>query len=195
MKRIIAIILAALLCFVFVGCSGSGEKATDDSAETSVQDSATAKTEETSAQDSTDAKTEETSAQNSEAQKTDSDDSADSGSASAPATVYDTVEDYINAPDVKKSMESAKESSGDIISFDYHAEGNKLIYDYTYNNHIDDSELEAMKKVLEDSMESNSDYYTQVADVLKRNVKIDEPEIVINYHNDDGTVIATKSYK
>ena len=168
MKKIIAIILALLLCISFVGCSVTkvdNGKATADQSTTANETAAAATQNE-----------KETSA-------------ADKG-----GKAYATIEDYINDPEVKASIDSAKEAAGDVLTFDYHAEDNKLIYDYSYNNHFDDESVEILKGTLEESLETNSEYYSSVVDVLVRNVNVENPQIVINYRNDDGTIIATRTY-
>ena len=158
MKKIISVVLAALICIAFAGCSVSkNDTATQDSAETASQETVAAQIE-------------------------------------TAAVMYDTIEDYINTPDVKKSIDSAKDASSDVMTFDYHAEGNQLVYDYTYNDHISDSDLDGIRTNLENSLESNADKYTEVVKVLKKNVKINDPQIVLNYHNADGSVIATRTY-
>ena len=162
MKKIVTVVLVALICVAFAGCSASkNDTATKDSApggsETTTQETVAAQVE-------------------------------------TAAVMYDTVEDYINTPDVKKSIDSAKDASSDVMTFDYHAEGNQLIYDYTYNDQISDSDLDGIRTNLENSLESNADKYTEVVKVLKKNVKINDPQIVLNYHNADGSVIATRTY-
>jgi len=158
MKKIIAIIIAAMMCLVVTAC-GDKNSAADESAAA------------------------ETSA------------STPAATIASGTQIYDTIEDYINTPDVRNSIDRAKEENSDVFTFEYHVEGDTLVYDYTYVKQVDSSALESVKAAQEKSLDSNSDHYSQVVEVLRKNVKADAPKLTINYHNNDGSVIASRTFE
>lgn len=165
MKKIIALILALILCFAVAGCSVTKK---DNDATVSTADEAKA-TYDTSVSESV--------------------------AADNAAKIYASIEEYISDPAVSKSLDSAKESFGDKLNFEYHAEDDKLIYDYTYTEQYGEAALVSIKPTLEASFEEEADSFNQVVDVLKKTVKTASPKLVINYRNGDGTVIATHTFE
>lgn len=165
MKKIIALILALILCFAVAGCSVTKK---DNDATVSTADEAKA-TYDTSVSESV--------------------------AADNAAKIYASIEEYISDPAVSKSLDSAKEGFGDKLNFEYHAEDDKLIYDYTYTEQYGEAALVSIRPTLEASFEEEADSFNQVVDVLKKTVKTASPKLVINYRNGDGTVIATHTFE
>ena len=167
MKKIIAILLiisVCAVCVVFAGCSD------DTSGDKAVKPS-------------------ESSSTVDEATKAQSVSTADES-----GKKYSSIEEYISDPEIKEAFDATKESMRDLISFEYHAEGNKLIYDYTYLSHYEGAVLDNLKKSLEESLESNSESYSQIVDGLREKVNENDPQLVINYRNDDGSIIVTETF-
>ena len=165
MKKIIALILALILCFAVAGCSVTKK---DNDATVSTAD---------------------------EAKATDDTSVSEPVAADNAAKIYASIEEYISDPAVSKSLDSAKESFGDKLNFEYHAEDDKLIYDYTYTEQYSEAALVSIRPTLEASFEEEADSFNQVVDVLKKTVKTASPKLVINYRNGDGTVIATHTFE
>ena len=164
MKRIIALLLAILMCAAFVGCGDESKATPDEKGNVGTADEA-AKPAETSP---------ETLTKN--------------------GKPYASVQDYISDPEVKESIDSAKDSNSEIVTFDYYADGNQLVYDYTYTQQYDEERVAEMKKSLDETLEKNSSYYMQVVDQLRKNVDVENPQLVMNYRNSDGTIIATRTF-
>ena len=163
MKKIIALILALILCFAVAGCSIT--KKDNDAAVSTADESKATEVAETSAP------------------------SADKGNKQ-----YASVEEYISDPAVSKSLDSANDSFGDKVTFAYHAEGDKLVYDYTYTEYYNETALTTIRTALESSLEKNADSFNQVVDVLKKTVNVAEPKLEVNYHNNDGSIIASRTF-
>ena len=170
MKKIIALILALILCFAVAGCSVTKK---DNDATVSTADEAKA--------------TDDTSVSKPVASEPVATDNA--------AKIYASIDEYISDPAVSKSLDSAKDSFGDKLNFDYHAEDDKLIYDYTYTEQYSEAALVSIRPTLEASFDEEADSFNQVVDVLKKTVKTASPKLVINYRNGDGTVIATHTFE
>lgn len=104
-----------------------------------------------------------------------------------------TVQDYLNRPDVKKQLDTARtqiESMG--MKLDIKGEDNKLIYAYTYGTQIDDAE--AAKAALEQAIKSEDATFKATAQELKKVGKVNDPVVVIKYLNADGSEIFSKEY-
>lgn len=172
MKRIIAIILITTLCLAATGCTiTKKEGPADKDATFSVAD-------ETKSADAS---------ENSAA-------TAETSGADKGDKPYASIQDYISDPEISQSIDSARESMGDKITFEYHAEGDMLFYDYTYTDQYDESAVATLKPVLETSLENNIDSFREVVDVIRKNVNVANPKLVVTYHNNDGTVIATRTF-
>ena len=170
MKKIIALILALILCFAVAGCSITKK---DNDATVSTADEAKA--------------TDDTSVSKPVASEPVAADNA--------AKIYASIDEYISDPAVSKSLDSANDSLGDKVTFDYHAEDDKLVYDYTYTEQYSEAALVSIRPTLEASFDEEADSFNQVVDVLKKTVKTASPKLVINYRNGDGTVIATHTFE
>lgn len=164
MKKIIAFILVLVLCFAVAGCSVS-KKDNDAAVSTADESKAT-------------------------------DDSVTSAPASSGKgnKQYASIDEYIGDPEVSKSLDSAKDSFGDKLTFAYHAEDNQLVYDYTYTEYYNDGALATIRPAIESSLDNNTDSFNQVVDVLKKTVNVADPKLVVNYHNNDGSIIATRTF-
>lgn len=172
MKKIIALILALILCFTVAGCTITQKEASDkETAVSSANGSKSTEAAETSAKTGTTAV----------AEKGDK--------------LYASIEEYISDPEISKSLDSTKEKFGDKLTFEYHAEGDKLIYDYTYTEQYSEAALVSIKPTLEASFEEEADSFNQVVDVLKKTVNTESPKLVINYRNGDGSIIATHTFE
>ena len=173
MKRLLAIILITTLCLAVAGCTiTKKEGPADKDATISVAD------------------------------ESKSSDASENSAATAAASgadkgdkLFASIQDYISDPEISQSMDSARESMGDKISFEYHAEGDKLFYDYTYTDQYDESSVATLKPVLETSLENNIDSFKEVVDVIRKNVNVASPKLVVTYYNNDGTVIATRTFE
>ena len=181
MKRIIALILALLLCLALAAC---GDQDTGSAASESGQSASTPD----------------------ESKPSDASSEADSGTSSKAASgsnnktgsvTFNSVDEYLAFPEVKEKLDAAVksvESMSDVLTFKYYAQDNQLHYDYTYKEQYEGAILETLKETLEQDLETNP-AYPAIVDEMKGYIKIDDPQFVISYLNADGTVIATKTYE
>ena len=172
MKKMIALLLALALCLAVAGCTITKKEGSAD------KDATFSSVEESKPADTTEA-----------AKAADAAAGSDKGDKQ-----FADINAYISDPEVSKSIDSAKEGLGDVLTFDYHAEGDTLVYDYTYTKQYDDTAVATLRPALESSLEKNIDSFNQVVDVIKKNVNVSNPKLVINYHNNDGSIIATRTF-
>lgn len=143
------------------------------------------------------------SAQESLWQESSSNNSEESSKTSKPSTsskvstssaTFANMEEYIASPDGQKIIESTRESAGDDMFFDLKAEGNKLIYEYTYTEQCDEDMVEYMKEYFDSAMSSYESMYKNVVKLITELVNDDNASVAIRYLNADGSLIWEKEY-
>lgn len=127
-----------------------------------------------------------------------SDDATTAPSATASsAGVYKNMEEYISDPTVKASLDQAiKSAAGSGMTIDITAEGNTLIYKYTYNQQMssDSVPVETLKQSLETAMNSQKDQMQNFANQIG-NVVEETPAIIsLQYIDADGTPLYEKEF-
>ena len=97
---------------------------------------------------------------------------------------FASIEDYINAEETQKAIDSMKKSYEGMYDFDCYAEDNKFVYEYKYLETVgDEAKFEEMKSTVKPLMEP-----------LLGNVKEENPIVVLRFCNSDGSVISEKEY-
>ena len=110
--------------------------------------------------------------------------------------VYSSVQEYIDSPAIQSELESAKEYLDGMMTYQVYAEGEKMVYDYQYTTEYDAETTVSIKEKLDESLESSSDAYSQIVEVLRTHVSgIQNPQIEVIYRNGDGTVITSRLYE
>ena len=127
-----------------------------------------------------------------------SDDATTAPSATTSSTgVYKNMEEYISDPTVKASLDQAiKSAAGSGMTIDITAEGNTLIYKYTYNQQMssDSVPVETLKQSLETAMNSQKDQMQNFANQIG-NVVEETPAIIsLQYIDADGTPLYEKEF-
>ena len=93
---------------------------------------------------------------------------------------------------MQSEVESMKESLGDAgMAIEVTGEGNKLIYTYTFDQAVD---VDTVKEPLADSLESQASTFEQVAESLKEAVDVENPVVVVEYLNPDGSEIYSQQF-
>lgn len=111
--------------------------------------------------------------------------------------IYKNMEEYISDPTVKASLDQAiKSAAGSGMTIDITAEGNTLIYKYTYNQQMssDSVPVETLKQSLETAMNSQKDQMQNFANQIG-NVVEETPAIIsLQYIDADGTPLYEKEF-
>ena len=66
---------------------------------------------------------------------------------------FASIEDYINAEETQKAIDSMKKSYECMYDFDCYAEDNKFVYEYKYLETVGDEALPQIKKAFDEKFE------------------------------------------
>ncbi len=125
----------------------------------------------------------------------DTDDEDDDDSTTSNYGMFDTVEDYINDPTVKSSLDSMISSmSIEGASLSIEGDEDTLYYIAKFDTQIVGSNayptLDDAKAVLEPTIEKMESSMVHIANSFKTFVNQDTIKVVVRYLDADGTVIA-----
>lgn len=157
MKRIICVLLIALICVALAACGSNN--ATPDSATPDSESATTVM------------------------------------ATVAPEDTFASVSDYLKDPDVSKKIKEGTEDADSTVSMDVYADGDTLVYEYMYQDHIADDQLATVKENLDSALDANVDTYQNVINELKMYVRIDNPKVKVVFLNDDETEITSKTFE
>ncbi len=107
-----------------------------------------------------------------------------------------SIQDYISSDFMQKALETQKAELGDTADVDLTAEGDKLIYTFTYKEAIDADMLESVSAALESALaaEEMVSTFEGVASELKKAVDVENPVVVVKYVTTDGTELFSKEF-
>jgi len=101
-----------------------------------------------------------------------------------------SLEDYVASDAIRSYVDSTNESSESSgIKMEILADGDKLIYEYTYTDPIDEENVDAAKEMLDSAMEQEKSTFEGVVDALSESVDVQNPSVTVRYLNADGSVI------
>ena len=98
---------------------------------------------------------------------------------------------YIESEEFQSQLDSMKSSFGSMMDMDVRAEDNKLIYEIVYKTQIDENLVGATKSQLDTTFQSMSSTYEGIANVIKEEVGVENPVVVLSILNADKTEITT----
>lgn len=97
-----------------------------------------------------------------------------------------SIQDYLDKPAVKTQMDAQiKEVEAQGMKAEVLGEDNKLIYRFTVDMVVDD--VETVKAALESGVEAQKAQFEEAASSLKKEVKVDNPVVVVEYLDANGT--------
>ncbi len=188
MKRILLIMLAVLMVFSLVAC---GEKK-EDSSDTS---SAVTSSDTDQSKDDAESKEADESKKSDDADDSkDTKDANDSDSSKASSKQYATLKECLDDPNSLTGIDEVKKASSDVLDIDVKADGNVLVYDYTYRTQVDESLLPSVKSTLDKSLEATESTFVTLADTLQSQIE-EDIEIKVVYRNADGEIITEKTFE
>lgn len=106
-----------------------------------------------------------------------------------------SVEDYVQTEEMQEMITQAKaEVDGSGMSIDIRAEGNTLIYEYTFEDgSFDESMIDAVKEQLVDGLASAAATFEDVAVDINDELKIDDCTVIVRYLY-NGETLAESEY-
>lgn len=105
------------------------------------------------------------------------------------------LEEYFQTDEMQEMVQEAKDSvEGSGMSIEILAEGNTLIYEYTFEeDSFDDSMLDAVKEQLVSGLESAASTFEGIASDLNDELKVDNSTVVVRYLY-NGETLAESEY-
>ena len=105
------------------------------------------------------------------------------------------LEKYFQTDEMQEIIQEAKDSvEGSGMSIELLAEGNTLIYEYTFEeNNFNDSELDTVTDQLVSGLESYASTFEGLASDLNKELKIDNSKVVVRYLY-NGEILAESEY-
>ena len=93
------------------------------------------------------------------------------------------LEKYFQTDEMQEMVQEAKDSvEGSGMSIEILAEGNTLIYEYTFEeDSFDDSMLDAVKEQLVSGLESTASTFEGIASDLNDELKVENSKVVVRY--------------
>ena len=105
------------------------------------------------------------------------------------------LKSYIQSDAVKEQIDSMTSQFESMLDIDVKAEGEKLVFDFTYKTQIDDATLKIVKPSLETAFSSLASTFETLANQIKKEVGLAGATVVININNADGKSIVNFEYK
>lgn len=111
--------------------------------------------------------------------------------------LYDSVEEFVNSEELQTQLTSLKETlTGSGMGIEIKAEGDTLVYEYTYDElTTDDTTLSDMKTQLDTALEQQAATFQAVATELKNSTGAKDPVVKIVYIDAAGKEITSKEFK
>ena len=104
----------------------------------------------------------------------------------------DSIEAFLATDEMQSQLKEAKESIEDgTLTMDIVAEGDKLVYVYTYQMDVD---IEAAKEALATATEQQASVFENVAKEIKNAVNVENPIVEVRYLAKDGTEIYSQEF-
>ena len=105
------------------------------------------------------------------------------------------LEKYFQTDEMQEMVQEAKNSvEGSGMSIEILAEGNTLIYEYTFEeDSFDDSMLDAVKEQLVSGLESTASTFEGIASDLNDELKVENSKVVVRYLY-NGETLAESEY-
>lgn len=120
--------------------------------------------------------------------------SSETSSSSAPQTgLWSSVGEYLEDPSVVEQIDAeiaAAEGTG--LAIAVYADGNTLVYDYTYAEQLDLSDetaRQSMVDALKSGTEAQAATYENIAAMLRSVISADDIKVRLTYNNADGSEI------
>lgn len=117
--------------------------------------------------------------------------SADKSSSSSSSS-YSSVEEYVNSPEIQNALSTLeKQLEGSGMNIKITADGNKMIYTYTYENQ---EKVDGLAESLEQALSAQDATFQATAEQIKEAVGVDSASVVIEYVDSKGEMIYSKEY-
>ncbi len=194
MKRILLIMLAVLMVFSLVACGEKKEDSSDASSLVTSSDTDQSKDDAESKEADESKKSDDADDAKDTDDSKDTNDADDSDSSKTSSKQYATLKECLDDPNSLTGIDEVKKASSDVLDIDVKADGNVLVYDYTYRTQVDESLLPSVKSTLDKSLEATESTFVTLADTLQSQIE-EDIEIKVVYRNADSEIITEKTFE
>ena len=106
---------------------------------------------------------------------------------------YATVKEYLESPENARGIEDIKKNSQDTMEIDVKAEGNTVVYDYTYKTAVGEDSLEKVKESFEQVLDGSESSFNTIAQQMQAEIE-ESIQLKVAYHDSNGTLLAERTY-
>ena len=111
-------------------------------------------------------------------------------------TRFKTLDDYVNSDIIQKQIEDNKGSFSEVVDLEVFAEGgDTMVYKYTYKSSYDESDVESIKKGVNNIMDNQTNLYTSLINEIENVTEVKNAKVKICYYLPDGTLITEKTFE
>lgn len=104
------------------------------------------------------------------------------------------LENFVAGSDFQTELESIQSQFESQMEINAKAEGTTLVFEFKYNTQLDDAVVEASKDALNTAFDSMKSTFEEMANVIKDDLKIEDPKVKIIVQNADGAEITSFEY-
>lgn len=105
---------------------------------------------------------------------------------------FSSIAEFLASDAMQQQLDTAMDSvEGEGMEISVTAEGNKLIYSYTYKIDMDFS---GAAELLEEGLEAEADTFQSIASKIKLAVDVEDPVVVVTYLDNNGDEIYTAEF-
>ena len=104
---------------------------------------------------------------------------------------FGSISDFVNSDEFQQQLDAAMSSTeGSGLNLEITGEDNKLIYSYTYQEEMPAEAAEQLQAALE----AQASTLEGIASELKNAVNVENPVVVVEYLNPDGSVLCSMEF-
>ena len=104
---------------------------------------------------------------------------------------FGSISDFVNSDEFQQQLDAAMSSTeGSGLNLEITGEDNKLIYSYTYQEGMPAEAAEQLQAALE----AQASTLEGIASELKNAVNVENPVVVVEYLNPDGSVLCSMEF-
>lgn len=169
--RALAGVLALVMLMALAACSGSGSSSSQPS---SSSESSAVSEDSSSSEDSSEASTDENGLIDGK---------------------YPSIQAFLEDPQISEQIDQMVDALADgDLNINVHADGDKLVYTFTFAEFPEGTDMDAIAESLETSMTEQASVFEDIAASMKEVVNEADPKVRVAYNAADGSEIYSKEF-
>lgn len=108
---------------------------------------------------------------------------------------YPSIQAFLDDPQISEQIDQMVDAlaAGD-LNIDVHADGDKLVYTFTFAEFPEGTDMAAIAESLETSMSDQASVFENIAASMKEVVNEADPKVLVAYNAADGSEIYSKEF-